>query len=213
MPLQQLQMLSNRKFPSLNYSSPACQPTSNSPTLLFIPVEKYCVRCRSKHPSKSNFHKKICYARATETPFFARISSPHLSEKYPPMENIEEQTTPLVSNLLVDLEILHTMRNLRYLLPPMPNPKHSSLHLGGGALRMFYFRTVMCRCFGCLPLRMRFLSISLVFKPHSRVARTADELKFGYNLKQRPAVWGTMGTPPQLVVSGCKLVNSSGKRG
>lgn len=47
----------------------------------------------------------------------------------PPMENIEEQAALLVANLLVDLEILHTIRNTRYLLPRTPVPKHSNLPL------------------------------------------------------------------------------------
>ncbi|KAF9789505.1 hypothetical protein BJ322DRAFT_1042529 [Thelephora terrestris] len=47
----------------------------------------------------------------------------------PPMENIEEQATLLITNLLVDLEILHALRNTRYLLPRIPVPKHSNLHL------------------------------------------------------------------------------------
>lgn len=45
------------------------------------------------------------------------------------MENIEEQAALLVSNLLVDLKILHTIRSTRYLLPRTPVPKHSNLHL------------------------------------------------------------------------------------
>lgn len=47
----------------------------------------------------------------------------------PPMENIEEQAPLLVANLLVDLEILRTLRNTRYLLPRIRVPKHSNLHL------------------------------------------------------------------------------------
>ena len=47
----------------------------------------------------------------------------------PPMESIEEHATLLITNLLVDLKILHTIRNTRYLLPRTPIPKHSNLHL------------------------------------------------------------------------------------
>ena len=46
-----------------------------------------------------------------------------------PMESIEEHATLLITNLLVDLKILHTIRNTRYLLPHTPIPKHSNLHL------------------------------------------------------------------------------------
>ena len=45
------------------------------------------------------------------------------------MENIEETAPLLVANLLVDLEILRTLRNTRYLLPRPRVPKHSNLHL------------------------------------------------------------------------------------
>jgi len=47
----------------------------------------------------------------------------------PPMENIEEQAALLAANLLLDLEILHTIWNTRYLLPRTPIPKHSNLYL------------------------------------------------------------------------------------
>ena len=47
----------------------------------------------------------------------------------PPMGNIEEQAALLAANLLVDLEILHAIRNTRYLLPRTPIPKHSNLYL------------------------------------------------------------------------------------
>ena len=47
----------------------------------------------------------------------------------PPMGSVEEQAALLAANLLVDLEILHTIRNTRYLLPRTPIPKHSNLHL------------------------------------------------------------------------------------
>ena len=46
-----------------------------------------------------------------------------------PMESIEEHATLLITNLLVDLKILHTIRNTQYLLPHTPIPKHSNLHL------------------------------------------------------------------------------------
>lgn len=45
------------------------------------------------------------------------------------MENVEEQVTLIVANLLVDLEILCKLRNTRYLFPRVPIPKHSNLHL------------------------------------------------------------------------------------
>ena len=45
------------------------------------------------------------------------------------MENIEEQAALLVANLLVDLKLLHELRNTRYLHPRTPVPKHSNLHL------------------------------------------------------------------------------------
>ena len=45
------------------------------------------------------------------------------------MGNIEEQAVLLVANLLVDLKILHAIRNTQYLLPRTPIPKHSNLHL------------------------------------------------------------------------------------
>jgi len=45
------------------------------------------------------------------------------------MGSVEEQAALLAANLLVDLEILHTIRNTRYLLPRTPIPKHSNLHL------------------------------------------------------------------------------------
>ena len=47
----------------------------------------------------------------------------------PPMGNIAEQAALLIANLLVDLEILHVIRNTRYLLPRTPIPKHSNLNL------------------------------------------------------------------------------------
>jgi hypothetical protein len=47
----------------------------------------------------------------------------------PPVENIEEQTALLVTNLLIDLKILHAIRNTRYLLPRTPIPKHSNIYL------------------------------------------------------------------------------------
>ena len=47
----------------------------------------------------------------------------------PPVENIEEQTALLVTNLLIDLKILHAIWNTRYLLPRTPIPKHSNIYL------------------------------------------------------------------------------------
>ena len=47
----------------------------------------------------------------------------------PPVENIEEQATLLIANLLVDLKILRAILSTRYPLPRTPVPKHSNLHL------------------------------------------------------------------------------------
>jgi hypothetical protein len=47
----------------------------------------------------------------------------------PPMENIEEHTALLITNSLVDLEILLQLWDTRYLFPRVPIPKHSNLHL------------------------------------------------------------------------------------
>ena len=45
------------------------------------------------------------------------------------MGSVEEQAVLLAANLLVDLEILHTIRNTQYLLPHTLIPKHSNIHL------------------------------------------------------------------------------------
>lgn len=47
----------------------------------------------------------------------------------PPVEDVGEQASLLIANLLVDLEILLKLRNTRYILPRTPVPKHSNLHL------------------------------------------------------------------------------------